>query len=195
MLAAAAAIVGVALAGSLASLEPGPPGSAQSLLDALTPSALSLAAGLAAIVIGLAPAFLSRTALRTVIGLLLVLQGVVLARIGIAGQPGELEQLGVDGLVVAVGAAGALLATLERRGAPDAAARQAGGAGRAMTVLLLAALAVPGGLAAFLTFRMAAGVTRDRRHDRDPGGRPGRFDRCPGRRPARRHRRRRVRTA
>jgi hypothetical protein len=123
MLAVAAMIAGVAIAGNLASLQPGAAGPAQSPLDALTSSALTLAAGLAAIVIGLAPAFLARTTLRTVIGLLLVLQGIVLARIGIAGQPGELEQLGVDGLVVAVGAAGALLATLEAHGAPDASAR------------------------------------------------------------------------
>jgi hypothetical protein len=130
MLASAAGIAGVAIAEGLASLQPGAPGPIQGPLDALTPSALTLAAGLAAIAVGLTPAFLARTSLRSVIGLLLVLQGVVLARTGIAGTPEELEQLGVDGLVLAVGIAGALIATLERRGgsymtAPHAAAPDA----------------------------------------------------------------------
>jgi hypothetical protein len=122
LLASAAGIAGVAIAAGLDSLQPGARGAAQGPLDALTPSALTLAAGLAAIAVGVTPAFLARTSLRSVIGLLLILQGVALTRTGIAGPPGELEQLGVDGLVLAVGIAGALIVTLERRGGSSATA-------------------------------------------------------------------------
>jgi hypothetical protein len=86
----------------------------------LTPSALTLAAGLASLVVGLAPALLGRRALRAAIGLLLVVQGVVLARTGIAGPPGQLEQLGIDSLVLTLGASAALIAVIERRATPDA---------------------------------------------------------------------------
>jgi hypothetical protein len=112
-----AAIVGVALAGSLATLGPGDAGPAQTLSDALTPAALTLAAGLALLSLGLGPAVLSRIPARAIVGLLLCTQGLVLARTGIAGPPGELEQLGIDGVLLAVGAAGAMIAIIEGRGA------------------------------------------------------------------------------
>jgi hypothetical protein len=122
LLALGVAIAGVAMASGLEALAPGAPGGAGGggPLDALTPPALALGAGLASLVVGLAPALVGRHALRTAIGLLLVVQGVVLARTGIAGPPGELEQLGIDGLVLTVGAAAALIAFIERRAAPDA---------------------------------------------------------------------------
>lgn len=126
LLAAAAAIAGVALATSLADLQRGgpQPGSEAGLLDLLTPSALALAAGLGSFVVGLGPAFLGSHALRATIGLLLVVQGVVLARTGVAGPPGELEQLGINGLMLAVGVGGALLAILERRAIAEASAAE-----------------------------------------------------------------------
>ena len=121
LLTLAAGIAGIALASSLAELQPiGPGPDADAGLSALlTPSAVALAAGLGCFVIGLGPAFLGRHGLRAAIGLLLVVQGVVLARTGLAGPPGELEQLGIDGLVLAVGVGGALLAILERRAAAE----------------------------------------------------------------------------
>ncbi len=124
VLAAGAAVAGIALAAGLASLQAGPlsPESGSNLLDTLTPSAVALATGLASVALGLAPALLSRSSLPTTIGLLLMVQGVVLARTGIAGPPGEFEQLGINGLVLAVGAAGALLAIVARRGTVDVAA-------------------------------------------------------------------------
>lgn len=121
-LALGVAIAGVAMASGLETLAPGGPGRpGGGPLDALTPAALALGAGLASLVVGLAPALVGRHALRTAIGLLLVVQGVVLARTGIAGPPGELEQLGIDALVLAVGASAALIAFIERRSAADAA--------------------------------------------------------------------------
>jgi hypothetical protein len=124
LLALGMAIAGVAIASGLETLAPGAPGrpGAGGPLDALTPPALALGAGLASLVVGLAPALVGRGALRTAIGLLLVVQGVVLARTGLAGPPGELEQLGIDGLVLTVGATAALIAFIERRSPPDVAA-------------------------------------------------------------------------
>ncbi|MEO7664591.1 MAG: hypothetical protein ABIV26_05640 [Candidatus Limnocylindrales bacterium] len=119
LLAAGGAVAGIALAGSLATLQatgPGAPG--EGPFAALTPRAVALGAGLAAITIGVAPALLSRFALRTGIGLLVLVEGVVLARTGIGGPPGELEQLGINGLVLAAGAAVAVIEAVERRGEP-----------------------------------------------------------------------------
>jgi hypothetical protein len=126
MIALAAMLAGVAIAATLESLQPSGPGrgDATDPFAALTPAALALGAGLASLVVGLAPAFFGRHALRAGIGLLLVVQGIVLARTGLAGPPGELEQLGIDALVLTVGGACGLLAMLERRvaigSAPDA---------------------------------------------------------------------------
>ncbi|TAJ98851.1 MAG: hypothetical protein EPO36_14100 [Chloroflexota bacterium] len=116
------AIAGVAMASGLASLDPSlpPPAEAPDPLDALTPAALALGAGLASLVVGLAPAFFGRGALRTAVGLLLVVQGLVLARTGLAGPPGALEQLGIDGLLLTLGTSAALIAIIERRSAGDA---------------------------------------------------------------------------
>lgn len=123
VLAVGAALAGVAIATGLLTLEPGEAGRSDvpNAFGTLTPSAVALAAGLASLVIGLAPAFLGRNALRTTIGLLLAVQGVVLARTGVAGPPGELEQLGIAGLFLAVGAAGACLIIAEGRGDRDSA--------------------------------------------------------------------------
>ena len=129
LLALGVAIAGVVMASGLEALAPGAPGRAGGgPLDALTPPALALGAGLASLVVGLAPAFVGRHALRTAIGLLLVVQGVVLARTGIAGPPGELEQLGIDALVLTVGASAALIVFIERRSDADAATEVALGA-------------------------------------------------------------------
>ena len=129
LLALGVAIAGVAMASGLEALAPGAPGRAGGgPLDALTPPALALGAGLASLVVGLAPALVGRHALRTAIGLLLVVQGVVLARTGIAGPPGELEQLGIDALVLTVGASAALIVFIERRSDADAATEVALGA-------------------------------------------------------------------
>ncbi|HSO30107.1 MAG TPA: hypothetical protein VLS28_09395 [Candidatus Sulfomarinibacteraceae bacterium] len=133
MLAVAAATAGVAIASTLASLEPGSAAPIAGPLDALTPSGLILGAGLALAAIGLAPALLGRVSLRATIGLLLLTQGVALARTGIAGAPGELEQLGVDGILLAVGVAGALIAGAARSAAAGGVAG-AGAAGRGAAV-------------------------------------------------------------
>ncbi|MCI0582395.1 MAG: hypothetical protein L0227_05785 [Chloroflexi bacterium] len=116
------AIAGVAIAGQIEGLLSGIPpeaGGGGGPLDALTPAALALAAGLVALVAGLAPAFFGRGGLPTAVGLLLVVQGLVLARTGLAGPPGALEQLGINGLVLTLGTSAALIAIIERRSTPD----------------------------------------------------------------------------
>lgn len=123
MLALAAVAAGVAIAAGLAALGPGleaPPGGQADALTvpALTAPALTLGTGLALIAVGLAPAFFARVPLRTTVGLLLVTQGMALARTGVGGPPGDLEQLGVNGLLLAVGVAGALVVAAEGRTAP-----------------------------------------------------------------------------
>jgi hypothetical protein len=124
LFALAAAIAGLSIASGLASLEPsGPPRAGGTDIAAvLTAPALALAAGLASLAVGLAPALLGRKAWRTGIGLLLVVQGVVLARVGVAGPPGELEQLGIDGFVLTLGAAAAMLTIIDRRAGSEAPA-------------------------------------------------------------------------
>ncbi len=124
LIALAAAIAGLSIATGLASLEPTglPRAAGTDIIAVLTASALALAAGLASVAVGLAPALLGRKAWRTGIGLLLVVQGVVLARVGVAGPPGELEQLGIDGFVLTLGAAAAMLTIIDRRAGSEAAA-------------------------------------------------------------------------
>ncbi|MBI2777202.1 MAG: hypothetical protein HYX57_08110 [Chloroflexi bacterium] len=119
LLAAGAFVAGISIADTLAIFAAtGPRFPVEGSFGSLTPDAVALGAGLAAITIGLAPALLSRFALRTGIGLIVLVEGVVLARTGIAGPPGELEQLGINGLVLAAGAAVAVIEAVERRGEP-----------------------------------------------------------------------------
>ncbi|HEX5590134.1 MAG TPA: hypothetical protein VFX65_07595, partial [Candidatus Limnocylindrales bacterium] len=82
MLAASAAIAGIAVAIALEALDPGGPGrpASGSPFDSITPRALALAAGAAALVLGAAPALLGRRALGAAIGLLLAIHGVVLVQ-------------------------------------------------------------------------------------------------------------------
>ena len=137
LFAAAAWIVGVAVATVLATLSPtGPVTRPTGFLDSLSPSAVTTAAGLASMVVAAVPAFAGRDALRTTIGSLVLVQGVLLFRVGIAGPPGDLEQLGSVGLLIAIAVAGAWMlaaearrdeAAAERRGVRPAALDAAGG--------------------------------------------------------------------
>jgi hypothetical protein len=137
LFAVAAWIVGVAVATVLATLSPtGPVTRPTGFLDSLSPSAVTTAAGLASMVVAAVPAFAGRDALRTTIGSLVLVQGVLLFRVGIAGPPGDLEQLGSVGLLLAIAVAGAWMlaaearrdeAAAERRGVRPAALDAAGG--------------------------------------------------------------------
>ncbi len=128
LFAMAAWIVGLAVASGLATLSPsGPATVPDDLLGSLSPAAVATAAGLASMVMAVVPAFAGRDALRTVTGSLVLVQGILLFRVGIAGPPGDLEQLGGVGLLIAIAVAGAWLigaeaardrAAAERHGSP-----------------------------------------------------------------------------
>jgi hypothetical protein len=119
----AAALIGIAVASNLRLVgAPALGDDAGGLMAQLTPAALATAAGLAAIAVGIVPAFAGGNALRTTIGALVLLQGVLLVRAGLAGAPSDLEQLGGVALLVAVAAAGSFLTGLvdDRRPAEPA---------------------------------------------------------------------------
>jgi hypothetical protein len=114
LFAAAAWVVGIAVASGLATLLPsGPARVPTDLVGSLTPAAVTTAAGLASIVISVVPAFAGRGAFRTAVGSLVLVQGVLLFRLGVAGPPSDLEQLGGVGLLIAIAVAGAWLLAAE----------------------------------------------------------------------------------
>jgi hypothetical protein len=77
---------------------------------ALTTMAITIAAGTALLVLGAAPMVHGRPGIRRAIGLVLVAQAVLLLRLGVAGTPGDLEEIARAALLVACAATGAALA-------------------------------------------------------------------------------------
>ncbi len=73
--------------------------------------AAGVGAGLALIALAVAPLAETRDLLRQGLGLFLLVTGAELVRSGLAGTPSALEALALAGVVVALGAAVALLAT------------------------------------------------------------------------------------
>lgn len=121
LLAIAAWIVGVAVSTRLEVLSPAGSGTLPGdVLGLLTPEALATGAGLASIVMGLVATFAARSALRTTIGALILSQGLLLVRVGVAGAPSDLEQLAGVALLLAIAIAGGVLLGAEgQRGADD----------------------------------------------------------------------------
>jgi hypothetical protein len=76
----------------------------------LTTIALTVAAGMALLVLGAAPMVHGRPGIRRAIGLVLVAQAVLLLRLGVAGPAVDLEEIARAGLLVACAASGAALA-------------------------------------------------------------------------------------
>lgn len=76
----------------------------------VTPEVLVTATATALLTLGAAPALLGASGSRRAIGLVVLAQGVCLLRAGLAGTPGDLEQLAIVGLLLGCAAAGALLA-------------------------------------------------------------------------------------
>jgi len=112
LIAGAAALAGLGIATSIARLAGIPAAGGvvapvQSLADiALSGGALASMAGAVLLTLGAAPGLLSRSAPRRTLGLLLMAQGVILLRAGLAGTPGDLEQLAIVGLLLACGVTG-----------------------------------------------------------------------------------------
>ncbi|MBI3745636.1 MAG: hypothetical protein HY264_03780 [Chloroflexi bacterium] len=116
LIAAAAWVVAVELAAELATLALGDSSApATGVIGMLTPAAVAAAAGLASIVVAIVPTFGGRDAMRTTTGSLVLIQGILLFQVGIAGPPGDLEQLGGVVLILALATAGAWLIGAEGR--------------------------------------------------------------------------------
>ncbi|MEO5919026.1 MAG: hypothetical protein ABIQ17_05640 [Candidatus Limnocylindrales bacterium] len=116
LMALAAWLVAIVLSANLAALQPtGAVGSATDLLAMLGPAGVTTAAGLASIAVGLVPALAGRDALRTAAGSLILVQGALIFRSGIAGAPSDLEQIAGVALFVATAVAGAVLIGIEDR--------------------------------------------------------------------------------
>lgn len=115
LLATAAAVAGLGVAVGLASvgIGDGGPGGSGAIdgpgAPALTAMALFVAAGCSLLVPGIAPLIHGPLGVRRAIGLVLVTQGVLLVRVGLAGQATELEEVAGAVLLVAAAASGAAL--------------------------------------------------------------------------------------
>ncbi|TAL10345.1 MAG: hypothetical protein EPO00_04630 [Chloroflexota bacterium] len=113
LLAIAAWIVGLNVSAHLLALNPAGPGvTTTDLLGSLSAGSLATGAGLGAIVLAIVPALGSRDGLRTAIGLLVLIEGILLLRVGVAGAPSDLEQLAGVAVVIAAAITGSMLVGL-----------------------------------------------------------------------------------
>lgn len=85
---------------------------AHSLLTVIETPAAALAAGTALIVLGLVPVIRAREAFRLAVGLLVLLLGVTIMRVGLAGSPGALESVATAASLALLAAAGIVIAGL-----------------------------------------------------------------------------------
>ncbi|MES2210881.1 MAG: hypothetical protein V4515_11955 [Chloroflexota bacterium] len=114
LLALAAWIVGLSISIHLEALNPAGPGiTSGDALGAWSAASAAAGAGLAAIVIAIVPAVRARDGFRTAVGLLVLIMGIMLLRTGVAGAPGDLEQLTGVALAVAAAITGSILIALE----------------------------------------------------------------------------------
>ena len=77
---------------------------------AISATVLITASAMVLLALGFGPAWSGETGIRRAIGLVLVSQGVVLLRVGLAGPPVELEQVAIAALILGTTIAGAALA-------------------------------------------------------------------------------------
>jgi hypothetical protein len=110
LIACAAALGGIGIALGLAATPTG--GIDAAPLDAATVAAgvLGIGTAMALFAVGANPAALGRSGARRAIGLVIVVQAAILLRAGLAGPPGDFEQIAVVGLLLAAGVTGAALA-------------------------------------------------------------------------------------
>lgn len=90
-----------------------------SLITARETPAAALAAGTALIAIGLIPVIRAREAFRLAVGLLVLLLGITLMRVGLAGSPGALEAVATAASLALLAAAGIVIANLAHADAGD----------------------------------------------------------------------------
>lgn len=146
LLAVGAAIAGIVASANLAALNPAAPRVLPGdVLGMLTAASLATAAGLAVLAVAVVPALLARNAVRAAIGFVLLTQGIVLVRTGVAGMTSDLEQLAGLVLTIAAAATGAIVIRLFSAIDPD---EPSGGSGRRRSPV-----ARPGALAEVRTGR------------------------------------------
>lgn len=90
-----------------------------SLVTTMDTPAAALAAGTALIALGLIPVIRAREAFRLAIGLLVLLLGITLMRVGLAGSPGALESAATAASLALLAAAGIVIASLAHADAGD----------------------------------------------------------------------------
>ena len=113
LLAIAASVVGLNVFAHLQALDPAGAGTlGADVLGSLGAGSLATGTGLAAIVLAVVPALGSREGLRTAVGLLVLAQGILLFRSGVAGAPSDLEQLAGVAFIVASAVTGSMLVGL-----------------------------------------------------------------------------------
>ncbi len=117
LIACAAGLGGLGIAAALAATPTGGVEAAPPTTAALTVGFLSTGTAMAIAAVGATPAALGRSGARRAIGLVLIVQAAILLRTGLAGPPGDFEQLAVVGLLLGAAAAGVALA---RVGEPSA---------------------------------------------------------------------------
>jgi hypothetical protein len=117
LIACAAALGGFGIALGLAARSIGGVGAAP--VDAATVAAGILGTGtaMALFAVGASPAAFGPSGARRAVGLVIVAQAAILLRAGLAGPPGDFEQIAIVGLLLAAAVAGAALA---RAGEPSA---------------------------------------------------------------------------
>jgi len=109
LIATAASLAGVGIATGLAAAGSG--GIEVGLAAPVTTSGVLMTATAAALVtLGATPAALGGSGARRAIGLVIVAQAALLAWAGLAGPPGDLEQIAIVGLLLACAATGTALA-------------------------------------------------------------------------------------
>jgi hypothetical protein len=111
LIGAAAALAGLGIALTLLS----PTGSGVDVgqvsgLARVSPAVIETMAAAVLFALGVTPAALGRSGGRRAIGLVLLAEATVVLRTGLAGPPGDFEQLAIVGLLLGCAAAGAVLA-------------------------------------------------------------------------------------
>ncbi len=110
LIATAAGLGGIGIAMGVAATPTGGIATGPVGATAITAGILSTATSLALFALGATPAALGRSGARRAIGLLVVVQAAILLRVGLAGPPGDFEQIAIVGLLLGCAAAAAALA-------------------------------------------------------------------------------------
>jgi hypothetical protein len=110
LIACGAALGGMGIAIGLATTSIGEVGAVPLAVATVTSAILGIATAMALLAVGATPAALGGSGARRAIGLVIVVQAAILLRTGLAGPPGDFEQIAIVGLLLGCAAAAAALA-------------------------------------------------------------------------------------